>query len=116
MVILSVLRPFPRIFIKIASFCTIPFRFCPLFYGSAHASENFKTVIHVSIFHCGHFSLWAFFLVGIFPCGHFSLWAFFPVGIFPCGHFSLRAFFLWAFFVGIFPVFFFPVGIFPVTI
>ena len=98
MVILFVLRPFSRIFIKIASFCNIPFRYCAIFYERTHASDNFKTVIHVSIFHCGHFSLWAFFPVGIFPCGHFSLGALFHVGIFPCGDFFL---------VGIFPVGFF---------
>ena len=51
----------------------------------------------MSIIPCGHFSLWAFFLVGIFPCGHFSLWAFFLAGIFSVG-----------FFVGFFPVGFFP--------
>ena len=100
-----VLRPFSRIFIKIASFCNIPFRVCAIFYESTHASDNFKTVTHVSIFPCGYFSLWAFFLVRIFPCGHFSLWAFFLVGIFPV-----------LFFVGIFPEGFFPVGIFPVTV
>ena len=91
MVILFVLRPFSRIFIKKASFCNILFRFCAIFYESTIASVNFKTVIHVRIFHCGHFSLWAFFLVGIFPCGHFSLWAFFLWAF-------LWAFFLWAFF------------------
>ena len=99
MVILFVLRPFSRIFIKKASFCNIPFRFCAIFYECTIASVNFKTVIHVRIFHCWHFSLWTLFPVGIFPCGHFSLWTLFPVG----------------FFVGIFPVGFFPVGIFPVT-
>ena len=97
MVILFVLCPFSRFFIKIASFCNIPFRFGAIFYESTHASDNFKTVIHVSIF-----SLWAFFLVGIFPCGHFSLWAFFLVAIFPCGQF-----FCVLLFVGIFPVGFF---------
>ena len=99
MVILFVLRLFSRIFIKIDSFCNIPFRFCAIFYESTHASVNFRIVMHVSIFNCGHFSLWAFFPVGIFPCVHFSLWAFF----------------LWAFLVGIFPMSFFLVGIFPVT-
>ena len=100
MIILFVLRPFSRIFIKIASCGNIPFCFCTIFYESTHATDNFKTVIHVSIFPCGRYSLWAFFSVGIFPCGHFSLWAFslwafFPVGIFPW----------WAFFpAGIFPV------------
>ena len=93
MVILFVFRPFSRIFIKIATFCNIQFRFWATFYESTHASDNFKTVIHVSIFHCGQFSLWPFFPVVIFPCRHFSLWSFFPVGIFPVG-----------FFVGIFPV------------
>jgi len=42
-----------------------------------HSSEIFKLLYLWALFHCGHFSLWAFFLVGIFPCGHFSLWAFF---------------------------------------
>ena len=104
MVILFVLRPFSCIFINIASVCNIPFRFCAIFYETTHVSNNFETVIHVSNFNYGHFSLWeyfslwAFFTVGIFPCGHFSLWAFSPVGIFPYGHFSC------VFFVGTFPV------------
>ena len=72
LVLFFVLRPFSCIFIKIASFCNIPFRFCAIFYESTHASDNFKTVIHVSIFPFGHF-----FIVGIFNCGDFSLWAFF---------------------------------------
>ena len=92
MVSLFVLRPFSCIFIKIASFRNIPFRLCAIFYKSTHASDNFKTVIHVSIFHWGHFSLWAFFPGAIFPCGHFSLWSFFPVVIFPCRHFSCGLF------------------------
>ena len=97
MVILFVLRPFSRIFIKKASFCNIPFRFFAIFYECTIASVNFKTVIHVSIFHCWLFSLWVFFPAGIFPCGYFSLWAFFLVDTFPCGLF-LWAFLLWAFF------------------
>ena len=51
MVILFVLPPFSCIFIKKASFCNIPFCFCAIFYESTYASDNFKTVIHVSIFH-----------------------------------------------------------------
>ena len=42
MVILFVLRPVSRIFIKKASFCNILFRFCAIFYESTIASVNFK--------------------------------------------------------------------------
>ena len=69
--------PFSNIFIKIASFLIFPYFFALFFYESTHASDNFKTVIHVSIFPCGHFSLWAFFPVGIFPVGIF------PVTLYP---------------------------------
>ena len=48
MVILFVLRPFSRIFIKIASFCNIPFRFCAVFYESTHAHYNYKTTITIT--------------------------------------------------------------------
>ena len=119
MVILFVLRPFSRIFIKIASFSLFlskvlmsvtiskllymwAFFLVGIFPVGIFLCGHFSlwAFFPVGIFPCGHFSLWAFFPVGIFPCGHFSLWAFFPVGIFPCGHFSLWAFFLWAFFCG----------------
>ena len=66
------------VFFNFFDFVIFPFVFALFFYESTHASNNFKTVIHVSIFPCGYFSLWAFFPEGIFPCGHISLWEIWP--------------------------------------